>query len=203
MALSDLVKSCQAYFIDQNINVPIEMGEKPIFKNHQSNKVIFTPIGGKYGPARGQGHNPRHLRTWISTAEVHCLGYDGYGASKGFPAQDELQHYEQTEIIHNQIQRAIYHYAHGMRYELSSPKWTNSPTDKKYGKELVFTVELEVPIIDEDQLIAPTPMSYMHDGYMVFPSGYQFSPPIPGGFVGLVDLNGVSTVDGYVEDSAC
>lgn len=198
MALSDLVKSCQEYFVDQSINIPIAMGERPVFKQSPgSNKIVFVPIGGKYGPPRGINYNPRHLRTWISTADVHVWGYDGYGASKGFSGQDELLHYERTEILHNQICRAIHHYAYGMRYDLSNPRWTNTPTDKKFGKELVFTVELEVPIIDVPATIAyPDPDSpLIMDGYMQFNQGYIYNdPPLPA-FIGDHDLDGYSTIN--------
>lgn len=206
MALSDLVKGVRDYFADEGIDVPVSMSEKDQYKNllqgKPSNKVIFVPVGGSYGPAR-LNTNPRQLRMWNATAEVHVFGYaDGY-AQKGFSGQDELAHYEQTEILHNQVQRAIYNVAHGT-YQLTNSSWTNTPTDKKYGKELVFTIELKVPIIDTPWEIAPQPIDSNVTNNSVFPQGYKFAnPEMPGGFVGETDLDGNSTVSEVTIEQGC
>lgn len=167
MAIIDTIKEIQALYIKENDFTPILIGERQVTFNHQSNRIVFVPIGGTFGPARNPGRNPRPLRTWLATCDVHVFGFDN--TADGYTSdQREIFHYYQCEALFNNICRAIYLICHG-EFDLSSPRWTLNPTELKFGKELVFTWEIQVPILDKVITTVNPPMISNLTNYMEFP----------------------------------
>lgn len=210
MALINLVQDVQQYFVNEEIYVPysnkivpIELGKRAIFKQGDSNRIVFIALGGSFGPAK-INMIPRQLATYVELIEIHIWGFDGYGTftganpgnvpgnSKNYLNRGEEFHDEQCKILLNQLHRACYttNYSNIL---FKSAKANNTPTENMHGRELIVTAELKTPLIDKPYTYA-YPLYTDLDGYAQFDQGYQSNTPPSPAFVGEVDLDGNSTI---------
>jgi len=105
---------------------------------------------GKYGPAKIKraGLGTRHRRslgTLLELATIYCAGVDPSALN------DEAAQYEATRLIHDYVVRAIYrspNVGHGS-YTLTGPQWIQEDTERKFGAECFFILEIEARIPDE------------------------------------------------------
>lgn len=179
MGLLQLVRDVRDQFTDDGVTAAVLLGEREVARKinqgpGQANRVVFVPVGGKYGPPRNPGRNPRPLRTWLATAEVHVWAWDSTATD------DEEKQYEAVWQLHDALIRAIYLKAHGT-FEIANPRWTRTPIELKFGKEVVFDLEVQVPILDTPwPTVAGGTITPAGEGSMVFPQGVDSSGnPIP------------------------
>ncbi|WP_156338488.1 hypothetical protein [Chondromyces crocatus] len=145
-------------FADESITAVVVLGEREPAKQlnqgpGRANRVVFAPGdesggAGEYAAARNPGRNPRPVRTLVALSRVYVWAYDGAA-----PNSEEAQ-YEAVWVLHDRTISAIHRKAHGT-YQVTAPRWTNKVTERAFGKELVFMLQLEVPILERPIPTAP------------------------------------------------
>lgn len=151
MGLLKLVHDVREVFAEENVTANVVLGDRESAKQTnqgpgRANRVVFAPGdenggAGEYAAARNPGRNPRPVRTWIAIARVYCWSWDSSAPN------DEEKQYEAVWTLHDWTVVAIHRKAHGT-YQLSKPRWLNAVKERTFGKELVFMLQLEVPILD-------------------------------------------------------
>lgn len=158
MGLLQLVRDVRQLFADEGVTANVVLGDREPAKQlnqgpGRANRVVFAPgddsgKAGQYGAARNPGRVPRPLRTWNALCRVYVWAYDSAAP------QDEERQYEAVWALHDWTVRAIHRKAHGT-YQIGDPRWLSSPKERAFGKELVFMLELEVPILDTPRQVIP------------------------------------------------
>jgi len=158
MGLLQLVRDIREVFTEEGVTANVVLGEREPAKQinqgpGRANRVVFAPgddsgKAGQYTAARNPGRNPRPLRTWNALCRVYVWAFDGAAPN------DEEAQYEAVWVLHDWTVRAIHRKAHGT-YQLGDPRWHSSPKERVFGKELVFMLQLEVPILDKPQQVIP------------------------------------------------
>lgn len=119
-------------------------------------RVVFQPGGpdGRAGAFEGakihrQGlgtRKPRSLATFRELVTVYVWGCDSSSPN------DETKQYEAVHAILDQTIRAIYkspNVGHGS-YKMSGPQWLDATrTERRFGSEIFFLLEIESAILDE------------------------------------------------------
>lgn len=111
----------------------------------RAGRVVIVPgddtgKAGKYtGPVQIGGKR-RHLANRQELFQVRIWGHD--------PARpiDEKAQYRATRSLEDATLNALADAALG-RYELSDPKWTISPVERLFGKEIFYLVQLDVAVL--------------------------------------------------------
>lgn len=157
-AVSLLYQDVVDRFADDELTANIVFGwREPAKQINQgpgrANRVCFVPgVDGKagdYGPARFPGTrndgSPRHLATFHELVSVYVWAFDGDAPN------DELKQYEACRDLHDSVVRAIYLSPNvkPRQMALSDPKWLVDRKERRFGVELVFTIEIEGAIVDE------------------------------------------------------
>ncbi len=157
-AVSLLYQDVQDQFTADELTAKFAFGRRePAKQTNQgpgrANRVVFVPgvegKAGSYGPARYPGTrsdgSPRHLATFHEIVSVYVWGFDGDAPN------DELKQYEAARDLHDSVVRAIYLSPNvkPRQMVLSDPKWLEDKVERKFGAELMFTIEVEAAIVDE------------------------------------------------------
>lgn len=158
MGLLQLVRDVREVFAEEGVTANVVLGEREAPKQinqgpGRANRVVFAPgdvngNAGEYTAARNPGRNPRPVRTWVASSRVFVWAFDASAP------QDEEHQYEAVWTLHDWTVLAIHRKAHGT-YQLAAPRWLNKPVERVLGKELVFMLQLEVPILDTPYPLAP------------------------------------------------
>lgn len=158
MGLLKLVRDVREVFAEEGVTANVVLGDREPAKQlnqgpGRANRVVFAPGdenggAGEYTAARNPGRNPRPVRTLSAVCRVFIWAYDGSA-----PNNEEAQ-YEAVWTLHDLTVGAIHRKAHGT-YQLSAPRWLNRNIERAFGKELMFLLQLEVPILDRPVPVAP------------------------------------------------
>lgn len=171
MGLLKLVHDVRARFKLEGTPAEVLLGAREVTKQvnqgaGRAARVVFVPIGGRYAAPRNPGRNPRPLATWLATAEVHVWGYDGTKTN------DEEAQIEAAWTLHDAVVRAIYLAAHGT-FTLDQPKWNNAVVERTFGKEMIFTLSIECPVMDTPYPEVPgSAVTAQGSAVMQFPDGH-------------------------------
>jgi hypothetical protein len=164
--VSLLYQDVQDQFTADGLTTKFAFGWREIAKQGQANRVVFVPgepksgKAGAYGPARYPGTprdgSPRHLSTFHETVQVYCWGVDLTDAAT---ANNEQAQYEAARDLHDSVVRAIYlsPTVKPRQMKLTDPTWVTAKLERRFGAEIMFTVEIENAIVDEPSVAAPTP----------------------------------------------
>lgn len=158
MGLLTLVREVREVFAAEGVTANVVLGEREIAKQTnqgpgRANRVVFSPgddsgNAGEYAAARNPGRNPRPVRTLVASCRVFVWAFDGSAPN------DEERQYEAVWTLHDWTVLAIHRKAHGT-YQLASPRWVSKAVERTFGKELMFMLQLEVPILDTPHPVAP------------------------------------------------
>lgn len=158
MGLLQLVAGVREVFAEEGVTANVVLGEREAPKQinqgpGRANRVVFAPgddsgSAGEYAAARSPGRNPRPVRTWVASSRVFVWAFDPSAP------QDEERQYEAVWKLHDWTVLAIHRKAHGT-YQLTAPRWLSKPVERVLGKELIFMLQLEVPILDTRYPLAP------------------------------------------------
>ncbi len=158
-AIPLLYQDVQDQFTEDGLTAKFSFGPRALATQinqgpGRANRVLFIPgdaksgKAGSYGPARYPGGLPRHLATFKETLYVYCWGVD---ATDSATLNNELKQYEAARDLHDSVVRAIYLSPNVKPRQMimTDPTWVTAKLERKFGAEIMFTIEIEGAIVDE------------------------------------------------------
>ncbi len=150
----------------------------------RANRVVFQPgdPSGRMGAYEGaklrrNGFGSKQIRSLQTIREVLTVFVWAVDATDAPTLNDELKQYEACRLLHDYVVRAIYrstNVGHGS-FTLSAPQWVVTKNERKYGAELMFTLEIEAAVPDE----APTPATALVPPPQTYEGPTQLDTPDP------------------------
>lgn len=181
---SELFEDVRDYFALQGYGSSVVFGWRETTKQSnqgagRANRVVFVPgdesgKAGKMAPPKKEGRR-RQIATHKELFQVRVWGYDPAAPN------DERAQYRATRALYDLVLNGIREAACG-RHVLGDPTWTTSPVERVFGKELVVTVTLDVPVLRTRQAVVlpPPALAPEPSASLVFPSGeVDVCPPTP------------------------
>lgn len=159
-ALTTLYSKVKQVFVDEVLDAKFSFGKREPTKQvnqgpGRANRVVFVPgidgSVGKYDAAREPGRNPRPIMSLMETAQIYIWAYDPSGPN------DEEKQYEAVRLLHDWVVLALYRAGRGW-ISLSNPKWVDDKVERRFGAEMVVTVEVRSPIPDTPWQVVEPPV---------------------------------------------
>jgi len=181
---SELFEDVKDYFALHGYGSSVVFGWREVSKQvnqgtGRANRVVFVPgdDGGKAGklaPAKIGGRR-RQIATYEELFQLRVWGHDPAAPN------DERAQYRATRALFDLVLNALRDSACG-RYDVGDPKWTTTPVERLFGKELVANVTLDVPVMRSSQpiVLPPPALAPEPSASLVFPGGeVDVCPPTP------------------------
>ncbi len=141
-------------FTDPKISIGIN---QPARQNNQgantANRIVFVPKGGTYDAAMQPGRNPRPLHTLMENLDVYVWAR-GDTITAGPPS--EMESYAACWDLKERLMIAMRRVGYGT-YKLGTLRHLNGSPKVELinGWEMVFSMALQVPVMDLPILTAP------------------------------------------------
>jgi hypothetical protein len=150
-----LYQAVKQRFADEGTTANVVFGRRETAKQVNqgtggANRVIFEPGRdgrmGSYLPAKYPGRDTRPLGCLREYATVYC-----WASAGGTGSNDESAHYEAARLLHDATYRSLYLASFDevlCTLRFGDPSWILAKTERFYGYECQFTLDLEAMIPD-------------------------------------------------------
>lgn len=161
---NDLVAALAAANATPLVDGAILIGRQHIAEASSPPRVVFIPVSSTYGPPKPSSSwsnaaaseirlqiQQRSILTETVTFEVHVWGRDAN--------DDQDLNYDATQALAQQVIRSA-HYLTAGNYAIGNGRWTDGANGGSnliaFGREYVFTIALQTPILDAAYVYAPS-----------------------------------------------